>query len=413
MSRAATLAVFGLGGCLMTAAADTKSVQFVAIVPDANAQQADHIYLACSRDGWEAAGRKVPRVAPGVYSASLSFESGLLLEYKFTRAGTWESVEKADDGHDVPNRLVMIDPLLDEQVVVSAIGSWGDRAVSNRRKVELVAPGGSAPPRPTSTLTGDIRYHYRFHSPQLKNERTVIVYLPPAYDSHPKDRYPVLYMHDGNNVFDAGTAFAGVEWGADETAQRLIEAHKIPPLIIVGIYNTPARIDEYTPFADKRRRGGKGDEYLAFLVDTVKPFIDKTYRTRPGPEDTGICGSSLGGLISLYAVFARPDVFGKAAAVSPTLGWADRTVFDYVRAHPPQHRPRLWLDVGTAEGETVPQIESSAFVTTCDDMSALLGELGFASGRDLHFEKVENGRHNEAAWAKRFDRILQFLYPVR
>lgn len=396
----------------MGAVADTKSVQFVVIVPDADAEQADRISLSCSRDGWRAVGREIPRVGPGVYSAALSFETGLILEYKFTRAGSWESVEKAADGHDIPNRTVLIDPLVDEQVVVSTIGSWADRAVSSRRKVEIVAPGGATPPRPSSTLTGDIRYHYRFHSPQLKNERTVIVYLPPGYDSRPKERYPVLYMHDGNNVFDARTAFAGVEWGADETAQRLIEAGKIPPLIIVGIYNTAARIDEYTPLPEKRGRGGNGDAYLAFLVDTVKPFIDKTYRTRPGPGHTGICGSSLGGLISLYAVFARPDVFGRGAAVSPTLGWADRAVFDYVRAHTSKPRPRLWMDVGTAEGETAPQLESSAYVAACEEMAGLLRELGFQDDGDLHFEVIKDGRHNEADWAKRFDRVLRFLFPV-
>ena len=397
----------------MATSGDTRQVQFVVVVPDADARQPKQIYLSCSRDGWPEPGRAIPRVAPGVYTTELSFEAGLMLEYKFTRDGAWASVEKAADGHEVPNRVLLIDPLVDEQVVVQIVGGWANQAAGHRRRVDLNTPGGQAEAPRRSTLTGDIRYHYRFHSPQFKNERTIMVYLPPGYDSHPREHYPVLYMQDGNNVFDAATSFTGVEWRADETAQRLIEAGEIRPLIIVAIYNDADRIGEYTPFVDKQHGGGQGDKYLDFLTNTVKPFIDKTYRTRPGPQDTAIGGSSLGGLISLYAVFARPNVFGQAAAISPTLGWADRAVFAYVRDHVPPHHPRLWIDVGTAEGPSQPAPDGSQYVQACREMAKLLVTLGFKPGREFHLEVVEGAHHHERDWAERFDRVLRFLFAAR
>lgn len=411
LAAGSVLLAANVGGVRMATAGDMRRVQFVVVVPDNNVRQPQQVYLSCSRDGWPEPGRAIPRVAPGVYSGELEFEAGLMLEYKFTRAGTWASVEKAADGHEVPNRLLLIDPLVDEQVAVHIVGSWANLPAGHRRRVDVNTPGGQAEVSRKSTLTGDIRYHYRFFSPQFKNERTIMVYLPPSYDSHPRRRYPVLYMQDGNNVFDAATSFAGVEWGADETAQRLIEAGQIEPLIIVAIYNDANRIDEYTPFRDSQHGGGQGDKYLQFLTETVKPFIDKTYRTRVGRENTGIAGSSLGGLISLYAVFARPEVFGRAAAMSPTLGWADRAVFDYVRAHVQPQHPRLWIDVGTAEGHSQPPVETSAYVQACRDMAKLLATLGFKPERELHLEVVEGARHHEHDWAARFDRVLRFLYP--
>jgi predicted alpha/beta superfamily hydrolase len=153
---------------------------------------------------------------------------------------------------------------------------------------------------PPHTLTGDVRTHDGFRSEHLANERAVVVYVPPGYDASDA-RYPVLYMHDGQNLFDEATAFRH-EWRVDETAQRLITAGLVEPLLIVGIYNTgETRVDEYTPTASPDTgRGGKADRYGRMLVDELKPFVDRTYRTRPDAGDTAMGGSSLGGLLTLY-----------------------------------------------------------------------------------------------------------------
>ncbi len=390
--------------------ADARAVQFVVAVPDADEQQPDRIFLACSRDGWRADGREIPRIGPGLYSASLEFEPGLTVEYKFTREGTWDTVEKSDDGHDIGNRSVFVDADLREQVVLHRVASWANRTQQIRRQVSI---SGQALPPPQAlrhTLTGDIRYHYRFHSPQLKNDRTVLVYLPPGYDDRPKDRYPVLYMHDGNNVFDAATAFGGIEWEADETAERLIAAGEIPPLIIVGIYNNADRLREYTPHADAKLGGGNGPAYVQFITETLKPFIDRTYRTRPDRENTAICGSSLGGLISLYAVHARADVFGKGGIVSPALWFADAKILEYVRKNNPRPTPRLWIDVGTSEGQSGDDIRSRAYTSSVRQLGKLLVTKGYRLGEDFRLEVVEGARHHESAWAARFPDMLRFLF---
>src|SRR5262249_51494278 len=150
----------------------------------------------------------------------------------------------------------------------------------------------------------------------LSNARTVSVWMPPGYGLDPHRRFPVFYMHDGQNLFDAETAFGGVPWRADETAERAIRAGRVPPVMIVGVANTPGRLDEYGPKSDNRAR-----DYGRFLVEEVKPFVDGAYRTLPEPEHSGVGGSSMGGLISLHLAQWYPDVFEKCAAMSPSLWW--------------------------------------------------------------------------------------------
>jgi len=404
------------------------AVQFVVLVPDAAEDQPHEVFLATSADGWQERGRALARVAPGVYSGTLELPGGEL-QYKFTRTGSWSSVEKRADGRELDNRVLQLDAGVSEQVVVCRVEKWADRPVPPQRRVTFAAspdgeragvpttapasvPGAApatAPVSRTSTLTGDIRYHWAFHAPQLNNDRTLIVYLPPGYDEHADERYPVLYMHDGNNIFDAATSFAG-EWNADETAQRLIDAGKLPKLIIVGIYNTPERIAEYTPFRDTEHGGGKGDAYLAFVVETVKPFIDKTYRTQPDRAHTGIAGSSLGGLISLYAACKYPDVFGCAGVISPAaLTWADGAMLKYVREHKPGRPARLWTDIGTEEGRASPG-ETPPPVRDCRELVRVLEAAGLRPDADFHYEEVAGGQHSEVDWSRRFDRVLLFLF---
>lgn len=262
------------------------------------------------------------------------------------------------------------------------------------------------------TLTGDIRFHKSFHSKILSNDRDVVVYLPPGYESSSKRRYAILYLHDGQNLFDGATSFIpGKEWRVDETAQSLIIAGKIEPLIIVGIYNAgKARIDEYTPTADQKyKMGGKADLYGRMLVEELKPFIDSTYRTRKDAEHTGLGGSSLGGIVSLYLALKYPDVFGKTAAVSPSVWFANKQIVHYAEALNSKPKTRIWLDMGTKEGQTAEQAQQS--VSDARLLKETLQKKGWKSGKDLSYFEAEGAEHNETAWAARVEQILKFLFP--
>ena len=197
-------------------------------------------------------------------------------------------------------------------------------------------------------------------SPQLDNKRALRVYLPPSYAENPAKRYPVLYMHDGQNLFDAKTAAYGVEWRIDETVNQLVALGKMDEVIVVGIDNTPDRIPEYTPCCDPKYGGGKLDRYERFVVDTVKPLVDRSYRTLPGKDNTAIMGSSLGGLASVLIARRNPDIFSKAGGVSSSFWWNGRMAIDKL---PPQRLPvKFYLDAGTA---TTAWTTPSACATRC------------------------------------------------
>jgi predicted alpha/beta superfamily hydrolase/GNAT superfamily N-acetyltransferase len=198
------------------------------------------------------------------------------------------------------------------------------------------------------TLTGTFRLHKAFASRFLKNPRDVLVYLPPGYNTSRVLSYPVLYMHDGQNLFDSATAFGGNEWGLDETAERMIEAGEIQPLIIVGIYNTGfERMAEYTHVKDRRGRGGHARAYGNFIVSELKPFIDDEYRTLSGPSNTGMGGSSLGALVSLYFGLRHPGIFGKLMIMSPSVWWSNGAILKEVSRLKHKLPQKIWLDIGT------------------------------------------------------------------
>jgi predicted alpha/beta superfamily hydrolase len=247
------------------------------------------------------------------------------------------------------------------------------------------------------TVVGDLRVLENVHSPQLGNSRNLFVYLPPSYGEGER-RYPVLYMHDGQNLFDRATSF-GEEWEVDRTMDAAsrdgIEA------IVVGVPNTgETRLDEYSPFVDHRRGGGSGDLYLDFLVDTVKPIVDADFRTLPDRASTGIAGSSMGGLISLYAFFRRPETFGFCGVMSPALWFGGRAIFDFVE-HAPFADGRIYLDVGTREG--------AVELLDVGRLRDLLRRKGYRLGRDLLYVVDRGAGHHESAWARRLRRELHFL----
>lgn len=264
------------------------------------------------------------------------------------------------------------------------------------------------------TLTGDIRAHKNFHSNILNNVRDVLVYLPPGYESTKTRHYSVLYLHDGQNLFDGATAFiSGQEWQVDETAQRLIGAGKIEPLIIVGINNAGKdRIDEYTPAPDpKYKMGGKADLYGRMMVEELKPFIDSRYRTKRDADHTGLGGSSLGGLVSMYLALKYPAVFGRTAAVSPSVWFANKQILHYVEALRKKPKVRIWMDMGTKEGQSSDEAQQT--INDARLLQEALVKKGWKLGRDLKYFEAEGAEHNERAWAQRVEPILTFLFPQK
>lgn len=260
-------------------------------------------------------------------------------------------------------------------------------------------------PEKIHTLTGDIRFHQAFHSRFLEHDRDVIVYLPPGYRKTRMKRYPVLYLHDGQNLFDGATSFIpGRDWQVDETAERLIRTGQIEPLIIVGVYNTGLdRVDEYTPTPDERlKKGGSADLYGRMLIEELKPFMDSRYRTLEGSENTGLGGSSLGGLVSLYLGLKNPHVFSKLAIISPSAWWDHRMIIHEVESLAAKPDLRIWLDIGTAEGEAVKALPPLR--------DALL-DKGWKLDEDLKYFEAADASHDERAWAERVDPVLRFLFP--
>ena len=251
---------------------------------------------------------------------------------------------------------------------------------------------------------GQLRRHEAFHSDFLVQDRDVLIWLPPSYDEG-SARYPVLYMHDGQNLFEPDTAFQkGEHWRVGETAAELIEAGAIEPLIVVGIYNTgDHRKDEYTPTYDAKLGGGDADDYGRMIIEELKPLVDTTYRTRPDAESTGIAGSSLGGLVSLYLAFTHPQVFRRVAALSPSVWWNWRAILKTVRQSRSKPPLKIWLDMGTAEGKK--GLDDARLLK-----AALVG-LGFSAGVDLHYAEYEGATHSEKAWAERVGPMLKWLFP--
>lgn len=257
--------------------------------------------------------------------------------------------------------------------------------------------GGPLPRRQRRTRGRLERVTPDWETPGL--ERDLTVYLPPSYDDT-YGRYPVLYMQDGQNLFDPEESFAGswrVDLAMDRAATRGAEG------IVVGIPNAgEERIAEYNPFDDPEAGPGRGGEYVTFMAEVVKPLVDARYRTLPGRDTTGVVGSSMGGLISLFAFLVRPDVFGVAGALSPSLWFAGGAIFNLLEEVPP-HPRRLYLDVGQQEG-----------VETLQDarrLRDLLLARGYRPGEHLRYVEERAGTHEEAAWSRRFRAALPFLLP--
>jgi predicted alpha/beta superfamily hydrolase len=250
------------------------------------------------------------------------------------------------------------------------------------------------------TLTPNMRVH-NFHSQILAQDRYLLVWVPPGYDENTSRRYSVYYMHDGQNAF--------LNWRVDETVQALIAAKEIDPLILVGVYHGGTQEDrfrDYTPtYNSDFKTSGKADAYGRMLVEEIKPFIDSRYRTMADKSHTGMGGASLGGLVSLYLGLKYPDTFGKLALMSPSVWWDDKTILKSVKKLSAKPDLRIWLDIGTAEGNDR--------VSDARQLRDALTASGMSADSDLKYVEAKGAEHNEKAFAQRAGPALKYLFPAQ
>lgn len=298
------------------------------------------------------------------------------IQFKFTR-GDWSKVEKGIMGEEIPNRVFTYG---NGDTVGIIVYNWADNGGGN------------------STAASNVFSYDSIYIPQLDRYRRIWIYFPPDYDSSDK-HYPVIYMHDGQNLFDTYTSFAG-EWQVDETLNTLFDAgYQVP--IVVGIDNGGTeRINEYTPWVTTQYGGGLGEFYMDFIVNTLKQEIDDTLRTLPGRESTAIWGSSLGGLISFYGVMKYQDIFSKAGIYSPSY-WFSDSVWLFTSEMGHQEQMRLYQMTGSLEG--------GSMVEDTWTMNDSLTALGFGE-EELNTKIITGGQHNEALWASDFESAYLWLF---
>ncbi len=340
----------------------------------------EYIFIAGNFNGWNPGdvNYRMSKNTEEKWSITLGpGNQGASIQYKFTR-GSWETVEKGPNGEEIDNRNF-----------IYGNGDTVDIIIANWRQ-----DGGG-----TSTAAENVAILSEdFEMPQLGRTRRIWLYLPPDYETSGKS-YPVLYMHDGQNLFDAATSFAG-EWEVDETLNGFFEqGYQVP--IVVGIdHGDEYRIPEYTPWPHSSYGGGEGDLYVQFIIETLKPHIDQDYRTLPGREYTGIMGSSLGGLISHYAALKYPEVFGLAGIFSPSFWWSDQ-VWPFTSGSQTPDPMRLYMMCGSGEGQGT--------INNVLNMQDSLLAHGIAAD-ELNTLVIPGGQHNENFWRQEFGDAYQWLF---
>ena len=329
---------------------------------------------------WLPGGLRLTSLGGGRHAATARFEHGARIHYRITR-GSRETAERDARGGEIHHREY--DVTADDTIRVTVAG-WSDQAPE--------------PAPRASRLTGDVRLHRDVGSRYVR-PRDVRVWLPPGYADSATARYPVLYVHDGQDALDAAASFTGVEWGLDEVATRLIRDGSLAPFIAVCVTSTADRRAEYAPAA------GAPDPYARFLIEELRPFVERTYRTRPGPAGTAILGAGLGGAAALRLTLAHPGVFGHSASLSMPARSAETLV---ARIPRPVAGVRAWVDAGSEEGGSAVERERTAQAVHA--LGAALAQAGLREGTDLHIEIVAGGVAAERDWNVRLDRVLTFLF---
>jgi len=354
----------------------------VTAVPSNTPLGAD-IYVAGSFNTWNPgdASKILTPLGGGQYSITFFPPVGTV-EFKFTR-GNWPTVEGNATGGQLPNRSTTYNG--QPTTLNLTILTWEDLVGGGNPNVQILDNA--------------------FYIPQLNRNRRIWLYLPPDYQTTGK-KYPVLYMHDGQNLFDETTSFSG-EWEVDESLNDL-HAQGDWGCIVVGIDNGGEyRLDEYSPWVNPQYGGGQGDEYIEFIVNTLKPYIDTNYRTLPGRQTTGIAGSSMGGLISMYALAERQDVFSKAGIFSPAFWFADSEPANHVATHPKQGNVRVYFLAGADEENNGNQ--SNYVVEDMEDVADAMTTAGFGLG-EKSFNVIADGKHSEWFWAREFPAAYEWLF---
>jgi predicted alpha/beta superfamily hydrolase len=325
------------------------------------------IYLAGSFNGWNPQDKnyRFQRTNKGDYYIELMLDSGNY-EYKITR-GAWDRSECKKGGGFRANRSMMVP---DDVVTPLFVEEWSDRF-----------------PAKPKVSTANKNVHIidtAFLIPQLSRVRRVWICLPEGYAAS-KASYPVLYMHDGQNVFDDATSFSG-EWGVDEC----LDTMKKKCIVVAVDHGGTKRMNEYCPYDMDRFGKGEGDQYIDFLAMTLKPYIDKHYRTLKSKENTFVAGSSMGGIISMYAVLKYPDIFGGAGVFSPAF-WIGPKIFDDIKAKGKEVNAKIYFYAGRQESETM-----------VSDMQKAFELMGGVSQSKMIVSIRDDGKHNEPTWRKEF-----------
>ncbi|MDB5236702.1 MAG: hypothetical protein JWR44_3695 [Hymenobacter sp.] len=369
---------------LGTFPAAAQSVLKITRVP-ATTPPTDTLFVAGSFNGWNPHNEayRLTKNPDGSFQIRLPASLGAI-EYKFTR-GSWEKSEVAADFKPISNRKADLGQTA--EIRHEVLGWSGPSTVVKKH---------TASPRVRVLSEA-------FRIPQLGRSRRVLVYLPAEYDKKPTRRYPVLYMHDGQNVFDEATSFGG-EWGVDETLDRLRAAGQDPTgCIIVAVNNdSQHRSDEYIPWRNAEiKAGGQGGAYVDFLALTLKPYVDAHFRTQPDVQQTGVAGSSLGGLISVYAALKYPKVFGQIGAFSPAFWVCNDSLKAYAKKHPAAPNARFYFVCGPKESETM--------LPLMDAWREELRGEGVPPA-NLSFHAPADGQHREWFWRREFPAAYQFLF---
>jgi len=352
------------------------SVQFIISSLPLSSADTD-FFVAGSFNGWNPQDKNFhfENNANGNYFLGTKLANGMY-EFKITK-GNWDKVECKKGGADIQNRSFN---LTSDTTINLVIEEWADKVEKKPR---------------VSTANSNVHIlDTAFSIPQLKTTRRVWIYLPQGYKTSQKN-YPVLYMQDGQNVFDEKTSFSG-EWGVDETLDSISSYRK--EMIVVAVdHGGTKRINEYCPYDMKKYGKGEGDQYVDFLVNTLKPFIDKNYRTLKNKQNTFIAGSSMGGLISIYAVLKYPKVFGGAGIFSPAF-WVAPEIFDDIKAKGSHVNSKIYFYCGGQEGETMQS-----------DMVKAFEELREVSRSPMITCVRPDGKHTESAWKQEFPLFYLWL----